>query len=346
MRHGCSEIMANTLKPKQFEMQSGPGKHCDEKYNSLRIQDSQQASRKFIPTLQLPDFLSKIQKRLPPQVVDQLIEETQNHDKQEANVVKKTLTSTSWVFNSQSRSEYYQSTQRKDRVPSTGYYLPLYSSIYPNLSVPVIKPAPVRKRKQVNGSKPSEEGEIPDYPPRIKTAVAFNLQLKRPDISKMAHSVSDKRFELVPESLISSRMKRVVTPNLSKSLRRTTLIKTQSSPRYSPRFNAVWKKELPTIDFSKVTGRASMKTQPSTHLHYDNVRFSQINPRVTTSNFGSLSYGPENGALPRYMVSVNSRMALTVLQESSLVMSGFPFGNSIDQRKSTSMEGTLDLKSK
>lgn len=316
--------MAGLVKPKMFSMQSGPGKHCDEKYNAFQLQNAQLSARKFIPSLQLPDFLSKMQRRLPPEALDQLIEETQRVDSKRTGEVAKQQVSQSWVFNAQSRSDYYRAVDRKDRVPSTGYYTPKYSGVYPNVAVPVITPAAPAKLRRINGSRASEAGPIPEYPRRVHTATVFSLQTKRPNPT--LRTVSDQRFEFVNEPLVYSKVKRIVSPDLSKSLRRKTLVQPISSPRYDPKFEAVWKKDLPTIDFGKLTGRSDEATPPATQLSYDNVRFSQTNARPSAVRFNASR--PETG-FPAHMVGVTSRVGLTVLQESSLVMSAFPFHASV-----------------
>ena len=316
--------MAGLEKPKMFSMQSGPGKHCDEKYNAFQLQNAQLSARKFVPSLQLPDFLSKMQRRLPPEALDQLIEETQRQDSKRTGEVAKLQVSHSWVFNSQSRSDYYKAVEMKDRVPSTGYYTPKYSGVYPNVAVPVITPAAPAKLKRINGSRASEAGPIPEYPRRVHTATVFSLQTKRPNPT--LRTVSDRRFEFLSEPLVYSKVKRVVSPDLSKSLRRKTLVQAISSPRYDPKFDAVWKKDLPTIDFGKLTGRPVEATPPAVQLSYDNMRFSLTNPRPSAVSFKASR--PETG-FPAHMVGVTSRVGLTVLQESSLVMSAFPFHASV-----------------
>lgn len=303
-------------------MQSGPGKHCDEKYNALQQYSGQTSARKFVPSLQLPDFLSKIQRRLPPETIDELIEEAEREERKVRPAVEKQRVSQTWAFSTLSRQDYYKAVERKDRVPSLGYYVPKYTSIYPSTMTPVIPHPPFTKRKHIDTSRPSEAGPIPEYPRRIPTATVFSLQTKRPDPTKTTHTVSDQRFEVLPEPLVYSKIKRVVSPNLSKSLRRNTLIRPVSSPRYDPKFGAVWKKDLPTIDFGKLTGRSEDAFSPTIHLSYENVRFSQTSPRTSTASFKTSRPSKE---LPAHMVGVTSRMGLTVLQQSSLVMSGFPF---------------------
>ena len=333
--------MASLVKPKMFSMQSGPGKHCDEKYNTFQLQNAQLSARKFIPSLQLPDFLSKMQRRLPPEAIDQLIEEAQRHDSKGTHEVAKQQVSQSWVFNAQSRSDYYKAVERKDRVPSTGYYMPTYSGVYPNVAVPVIISPPVTKPKRIDGSRASEAGPIPEYPRRVHTATVFSLQTKRPDPTKTTRTVSDKRFEFIAEPLVYSKVKRVVSPDLSKSLRRKTLIQPISSPLYDPKFNGVWKKDQPTFDFGKLTGRSEEAVSPSSQLAYDNVRFSQTNPQPSVISFKASR--PETG-FPAHMVRVTSRMGLTVMQESSLVMSAFPFHASIGGiSKSSSIGRSVEM---
>ena len=97
--------MSHLLKPKSFEMQSGPGKHLDEKFNSYSL--GSQSSRKFVPTLQLPDILAKIQRKLPPEEVDKLIDEVRGRDGNDVKSVLRKRETKSWAFASQSRTEYY-----------------------------------------------------------------------------------------------------------------------------------------------------------------------------------------------------------------------------------------------
>ena len=323
--------MSHLLKPKSFEMQSGPGKHLDEKFNSYSL--GSQSSRKFVPTLQLPDILAKIQRKLPPEEVDKLIDEVRGRDGNDVKSVLRKRETKSWAFASQSRTEYYAAIQKKDRVPCTGYYTPKFEGIYANCPVPAMK-QPKEKPKTRKTSRASEERELEDYMEKAKTTTVFHLQLNRPDPTSMVKGVNEKRFELVSEPQIYSKNKKIVTPNIAKLLERRPMIKGTSSPRYSPKFDCIWKKSLPTIDFSKLTGRIDDSPPPATHLHYDNIRFTQVSPKPPAVTFGSVTSRPETGMLPSHMQKVNNRTSLTVMQEGSLLMSG---RQTADVRRSASV---------
>lgn len=310
--------MSQLLKPKGFEMQSGPGKHLDEKFAAYSL--GSQSSRKFMPTLQLPDILAKIQRKLPPEEVDKLIAEAHTRESSREKSVQHKRATHSWAFSSQSRTEYYAAMQRKDRVPCTGYYTPKFDGVDPNTPVPALKqPKPTPRTRKTGRA--SEERELEDYLEKGKPCTVFHRQLDRPGPTAMAKDVNEKRFEPLPEPQNYSKNRRIITPILSKLLARHPLQKPHSSPRYSPKFEAVWKKSVPAISFAKVTGRSPDHPSPATHLHYDNICFAQVSPKPLAPNFGSATARPETGALPSHMMKVHHRMSLTVLQESSLLVS-------------------------
>jgi len=90
-----------------------------------------------------------------------------------------------------------------------------------------------------------------------------------------------------------------------------------SQLRYEPHFAAIWAK-VPATDFEKTAGRRVQK-QPQA-LDYS-VKFEMVSPHAQAAR---LSERPE-AVLPAHMVQGTSRMALTVLQQRSLVMNSFPF---------------------
>jgi len=304
--------MSVFAKPKGFEMRSGPGKHLDEKFNSHRLQEI--ASRKFVPSLQLPDILSKLQRKLSPQALDQLIEQTKSREGTERKTERRERREKSAAFAVQGRTEYYQATAKRDRVPSLGYYSPLFTGVYSTPSVPVLKPS--RSARSVGKTaRASELTEVLDTLGQSTHALAFQRQLPRPDPTTMTKNVSEKRFEVVPESLISSKCKKIVTPNISKFLERRPISTPRTNPRYSPNFEVVWRKSSPALDFAKVSGRRQDASPPGLQLCYENIRFSQTLPKAPQWDFARVAARPVAEELPSHMVNLSSRLGLTVQQE-------------------------------
>ena len=304
--------MSVFAKPKGFEMRSGPGKHLDEKFNSHRLQEV--ASRKFVPSLQLPNILSKLQRKLSPQALDRLIEEAKNREGAGRKTERRERNQASAAFAVQGRNEYYQATARRDRVPSLGYYTPLFTGIYSTPSVHILKPS--RSARSVGKTaRASEMRELPDTLGQSSHVLAFQRQLPRPDPTTMTKDVSEKRFEAVPEPLISSKCKKVVTPNISKFLERRPISTPRTSPRYSPKFDVVWRKSSPALDFAKVTSRRQDASPPGLQLCYENIRFSQTLQKAPQWNFAKVAARPVTEEFPAHMVNVSSRLGLTVQQE-------------------------------
>lgn len=293
-------------------MRSGPGKHLDEKFNSHRLQEV--ASRKIVPALQLPDILAKLQRKLTPQAIEQLIEETRKNVLTGVKTERKEKRDRSAAFAAQSRAEYYQATAKKDRVPSLGYYSPKFTGIYTTPAVPVLKPS--RSAKSVG--KTARESEMREMQETIGSGLrgmAFQRQLPRPDPTTMTKDVNEKRFEVVPEPLISSKCKKVVSPNIAGILGRRTTSTPRTTPRYNPNFEAVWRKSAGAVDFGKVCGRREESPPAGIQLYYENVKFSQTTTKAPEWDFARQVPRPVTEELPSHMVNLSSRLGLTVLQE-------------------------------
>ena len=314
--------MAKLVKPSQMTMQSQPGRFCDEKYRTLKLQEQQFTAHDYSPAVSLPDFYGKIQRRVQPTVLEQL---TSTQNGSESHRSEKTHKK-SWAFSTQSRTDYYKAIGNKDRVPSTGYYKPKYDSVFKSAPVPVIPPAPPRKRTPEKTSRASEEDERP-RPRQTTSMIPFQLQLNRPDITKMTPDVNEKRFHSVELTPVYSKVRRVQTVDMSKTLKRPNYVDPKPHPKYDPKYELIKKKVVPDIYFGKFSSRVEQLPPSSIHLSYRNIRFSQITPRSQTSQFSALSARPVSDVFPMHMVSVHNRMALTVLQASSLEMSGRPVRN-------------------
>jgi hypothetical protein len=169
--------------------------------------------------------------------------------------------------------------------------------------------------------RPSTEcrgGEIPEL------KEPFELQQDRPGITTTTPDVNEKRFETVIIPNISTKMKRVSSVNMSKTLDRPNYVQPQTHPKYDPNYNIIWRKDVPNLNFSKLSSRTGFYPPDSIHLSYRNIRFSQTARRSQNGNFSALTSRPDSEAFPAHMVKVNSRMSLTVLQERSLAMSAYP----------------------
>lgn len=321
--------MAKLVKPSQMTMQSQPGRFCDEKYRNLKLQEQQFTAQSSSTTANLPEFYSKREKPVRPSVLEQLLSARQPPAQPKPQ-------SHSWAFAVQSRADYYKSTGNKDHIPSTGYYMPKYDSVFK--SSPTLRIPPVHLHTApMYTSRPSEEEERPIRRLALPS-VPFELQLKRPDITSLAPDVSDKRFELLPTTTVSSSVRKPKTVDFSKMLRRPNNISAHPHPRYNPKYTLVFKKVVPDIDFGKFTSRpdAHKHVSQSIQLSYRNVKFSQTSPRGRMSEF--LTSRPTSDIFPTHMVKVNNRTSLTVLQESSLKMNGLRSSSVLGPRSSYSVK--------
>ena len=144
----------------------------------------------------------------------------------------------------------------------------------------------------------------------------FQQQLSREAHKWWLLPTNDQRFSLISDPQISTKHKKVVSPNMRKALsRKQPCPSTQL--RYEPRYAAIWAK-VPVTDFKATSGRKAQKQSQA--LDYS-VHFDMVNPHTQAAR---LSERPE-ALLPAHMVQGTSRMALTVLQQRSLVMNSFPF---------------------
>jgi len=314
-------------------MQSQPGRFCDEKYRNLKLQEQQFTAHSTASTVSLPDFYSKVEKPVRLSVLEQLL--SAKKPPVESGPDRK-----SWAFAAQSRTDYYKSTGSKDHNPSAGYYMPQYNSVFKATPAPKIPPMHSHRNYTPTGSRPSEEEDERPVRRLMLPSVPFDLQLSRPDIVTLAPNVSEKRFEQIPFSPVSSRVRKPVTVDFSKMLRRPNYAPARPHPRYNPNYDFVSKKVVPDIDFGKLTSRGDPHLARSTQLAYRNVKFSQTASRARTSQF--LTSRPVSDVFPTHMVKVHSRTSLTVLQEGSLLMNGLRSASVAGSRESdTAMRGTM-----
>lgn len=319
--------MAKLVKPSQMTMQSQPGRFCDEKYRNLKLQEQQFTAHSESLAPSLPEFYNKIERKPQPSVLEQLT------GKLTVKETSKPRFKKTWAFSTQSRNDYYRAIGNKDRIPSTGYYKPKYDSVFKAAPTPVIPPAHARRPTPVKTSRPSEETEHEALKPALNM-VPFQLQLSRPDITRMAPDVNEKRFHSVEVTPVYSNIRRVRTVDMSKTLNRPDYIDAKPHPKYDPKYELIKKKVVPDIYFGKVSPRVDRLPPTSSRLDYSNIRFSQTMPRTAASQFSALASRPVSDTFPTHMVKVNTRMSLTVLQASSLAMSGGQSRTSLTDRHS------------
>ena len=304
-------------------MQSQPGRFCDEKYRTLKLQEQQFTAHSTASTVSLPEFYSKVEKPVRPSVLEQLL--SVKHPPAESRPDRR-----SWAFAAQSRAEYYKSKGGKSHIPNAGYYMPKYDSVFRAAPAPTIPPVHSHHSSTPSNARPLDEDEKP-IRKLILPSVPFDLQLSRPDITSLAPNVSEKRFEQIPFSPVSSRTRKPVTVDFSKMLRRPNYLPARPHPRYNPNYALVSKKVVPDIDFGKLTSRDNLHVPQSIQLTYRHVQFSQTAPRARTSQF--LTSRPISEVFPAHMVKVHSRTSLTVLQEGSLLMNGMRSASVAERRE-------------
>ena len=242
--------------------------------------------------------------------------EQPNHGKRKAR--------RSIAFASQSREEFYKSTDKKIIAPPCGHYDCKYSLVFKSVCVPNFKtPSKTKPRhshRRVNSVKaPAKEQAT------IKSTLKepFEQQLSRPSITKMVNDVNENRFlKFSDMPHVSSKYKRATTPNIGKSPERKPLFMIkESSPDYNPSFKLVTEDLGKVTNFEKYSGRKDMNSSCSKDTREYKPNYAFVEKRVCSPDFRKTSSRPTSAApLPSYMVSTNWRAAIGVMNEKSLEM--------------------------
>lgn len=228
------------------------------------------------------------------------------------------------AFASQSREEFYKSTDKKIVAPPCGHYDCKYSLVFKSICVPSFKQhsktKPRHSHRRINSVKSSSKEKV------INKGIIkepFEQQLARPSITKMINDVNENRFlKFSDMPHVSSKYKRATTPNIGKSTERKPLFMIkESSPDYNPSFKLVTEDLGKVTNFEKYSGRKDMNGS-----YYKNTReykpnYAFVEKRVTSPDFRKSSSRPTSAApLPSYMVNTNWRAAIGLINEKSLEM--------------------------
>lgn len=228
------------------------------------------------------------------------------------------------AFTSQSRTDFYKSTDKKIVAPPCGHYDCKYSLVFKSVCVPKFKPKPKtvprRGHKRVHSSK-SERNEIK---PKTRTfKEPFENQTSRPSITKSIKGVHEKRFirfDDMPE--LCSKYKRAATPNMGKGTERGPLFKIkEASPDYKPSYKIVESDLGKVTSFDKYSARKNGSKSQREDSRVYKPNYALVEKRVCSPDFRKISSRPTSATpLPSYMKSANWRAAIELINEKSLEM--------------------------
>ena len=316
-------------KPDSFQMQSRFGRYCDQRYQFLLSQDERPAggSKRRPPTHR---------EKLSAKDLDKLISELEPEDPGKGPKHRKGK-SESHVFLVQSRDEFYKAKvtsrqQERAEGPPVGYYHPNFTPVDHSPKVlDFSKNSFARRPIHSARNGPTTSSAQPDSNPLRDTPEPFSKQLARPPFTTLSSPVNEKRFEgLLATPAISTKSKRVVSPDLHKNLSRSywKFLDSQLYPEYKPDFEYVRPRLARNIDFQKAMGRKYLVRSLSSNPDFQSqeaVSYSQVRPKVRIPDFQKSTSRPatQAGPLPVFMLQTSSRLGLTVPNEKALQMNNY-----------------------
>ncbi|OMJ81843.1 hypothetical protein SteCoe_17606 [Stentor coeruleus] len=166
----------------------------------------------------------------------------------EVSEVKEKILKNTVSFTSQSREEFYKSTDKKIYSPPIGHYNCKYSLVFKAVNAPKFKMRPPTKSRRKKLRSKSAMGislEKPKQRPK-SPLTPFDKQMPRPPITSLTKDVNEKRFACFNNMpAIYTKYKRVSTPNMSKSTERGPLFQgVEQSPEHRPRIDWAFKKKF------------------------------------------------------------------------------------------------------
>lgn len=213
-----------------------------------------------------------------------------------------------------------------------GYYHPNFTPVDHSPKVfDFAKNSFARHPLESSRNGPTVPSSQPDSNPLRDAPEPFSKQLPRPPFTAQSTPVNDKRFEgLLETPAISTKAKRVVSPDLHKNLARNywKFLDSRLCPEYKPDFEYVRPRLSRNIDFQKSMGRKyltrSHSSNPDLELH-DPASYSQVRPKVRIPDFQKSTSRPatQTGPLPVFMLQTSSRLGLTVPNEKALQMNNY-----------------------
>ena len=253
---------------------------------------------------------------------DNTVEETTNDPSLSA---KKDLDSKkTCAFLSQSRQDFYKSTDKKVFSPPCGHYDCKYSLVYKSVRVPKFKSRPPTRSRRKVAQSFSDFGSPPEKPrAKIQGSIDFGKQVSRPSITSYTNDVNENRFlkfDDMPENY--SKYKRVSTPNLKKGPERSELFKvTEHSPDYKPSYKLVTNDMGKVTRFEKYSERKEQGTSYREDPREYKPNYALIEKKICGPDFHRASSRPTSATpLPCFMKNVNWRTAIGLMNEKSLEM--------------------------
>jgi hypothetical protein len=216
------------------------------------------------------------------------------------------------------------SQRKEDSVPPIGYYSPNFTPVQRTDF------RPVSWAKQTIGERPRKIdeglkrfGTIRPFP--IRSIPVFEKQLARREMTYQMPGANEKRFSVLPESLIDSKSHRVSTTDMAKSLSRSDLFTLSDAPNpiYQARYEAIWTPVARKLDFRRTSSRKDVKIHIN-DLAYDKISYRQVLRRVQSPDFSRMGNRPggENSPFPLFMRSLSSWQGLNSVNEKTLQLSG------------------------
>lgn len=237
---------------------------------------------------------------------------------------KKKKSKQSVAFSSQSREEFYKSTDKKNVAPPCGHYDCKYSLVFKSICVPSLKmhqkTKPRNSHRRINSVKSSDKETVVN---KGTSKEPFEQQISRPSITKMINGVNENRFvKFCDMTYANSKYKRPSTPNLGRGTERKPLFAVKKvSPDYNPSFKLV-KEDLGKVtSFEKYSARKNLSGKSYKDSREYNPNYAFVEKRVSSPDFKKTSSRPTSASpLPSYMKNTTWRAAISLINEKSLEM--------------------------
>lgn len=152
----------------------------------------------------------------------------------------------------------------------------------------------------------SEVHDPVDKPiPKSPDPIKFSLQIGRKHKPSISQYEEDPLSHTPEKSQSASSLRKIRTPDLSKTLGRTSGLfdKVCSTPSYSPRFDYITKDFSKThVNLSKQSPRPTMVLMNMHDLVPRKVDFKHIEKRVSVPDLGKIQSRPSSKHLPSFML--------------------------------------------
>lgn len=160
--------------------------------------------------------------------------------------------------------------------------------------------------------------------PHMKSPIKFERQKARPDISPInAHESRFTKFNDNPS--IYSKFRKIVSPSFSRTTgRKSTFQDISQITEYDPKIDFVRDRAGSGSPMWKTKqGRKSALAEISDTTY--SVKYQSIDARVPAPNFERTVSRPHStvGHLPSFMVNVNTRQAMKLINDKSLQMNKY-----------------------